>query len=103
MNGSPSTLSSNSSSGGASIIVDFAPEPIIVRLLLIVICSLYVPGSTFIVSPGLEAFIAACIVGKSVGTVIPGLQNFTELVHNPSNGPSLQTYFLLLLSESFGG
>ena len=50
-----------------------------------------------------EAFIAACIVEKSVGTVISGLQNSTELVNNPSNGPSLQTYFLLLLSESFGG
>jgi hypothetical protein len=56
------------------------------------------------VSPGFEAFIAAWIEGKSVGTVITGLQNFNELVNNPSNGPSLQTYFLLLLlSESFGG
>ena len=55
--GLPITLGSNSSTGGDSIIVDFAPEPIIVRLLLIVICSVYVPGSTFIVSPGFEALL----------------------------------------------
>ncbi len=50
--------------------VVLAPDHIIVRLLLIVICSVYVPGSTFIILPGVAAFIAACIVGKSVGTVI---------------------------------
>ena len=96
------TLGSMSSSGGDSTIVDSEPEPIIVKFLLIVICSVYVPGNTFIVSPGFEAFIAACIVGKSVGTVISGLQNSTELTKKPSNGPFLHTYFLLL-SEPFGG
>jgi len=63
-------LTSNSSNGGASIIVDFAPEPIIVRLLLILICSVYVPGNTFIRSPSFAAFIADCIVGKSIVTTI---------------------------------
>ncbi|MGC2308568.1 MAG: hypothetical protein WA461_09195 [Nitrososphaeraceae archaeon] len=58
-----------SSTAGAWIIVDLAPEPIRVRLLLIVICSVYVPGSTLIVSPGLAASIADCIVGKSDGTL----------------------------------
>jgi hypothetical protein len=44
---------------GALIIVDFEPEPIIVRLLLIVSCSVYVPGNTLITSPSLAAFIAS--------------------------------------------
>jgi hypothetical protein len=78
---------------GVSIIVDFAPEPIIVKFLLIVSCSVYVSGNTFIVSPGFEAFIAAYIVGKSVGTVIStGLQNSTELTKKPSNGHVLHSY-----------
>jgi hypothetical protein len=58
------------STSGASIIVDFAPEPMIVRLLLIVICSVYVPDNTLITSPSLAASIASCIVSKSIGTTI---------------------------------
>ena len=42
MDGGPTIPGSSSSNGGASIMVDFAPEPIIVRVLLIVICSMYV-------------------------------------------------------------
>jgi len=55
---------------GASIVVDLAPEPIIVRLLDMTSCSVYVPARTLIVSPPLAASIAFCMVGKSVGTVI---------------------------------
>ena len=53
----------------ALITVDFAPPPVRVKVLGIVICPVYVPESTLIVSPAL-ATIAACNVGKSVGTVI---------------------------------
>ena len=53
----------------ALITVDFAPAPVRVKVLVIVICSVYVPGST-IVSPALAASIASCNVGKSFGTVI---------------------------------
>ena len=59
MYGRPITLGSNSSNGGASIIVDFVPEPMIVRSLLIVICSIDVPGNTLIISPSLAASIAS--------------------------------------------
>lgn len=70
MLGIPSTCGSNSV--GALIMVDWAPVPTSVTLLLIVSCSVYIPGSTFIVSPGLAASIADCIVGYSLGTVIRG-------------------------------
>lgn len=72
MYGSSAVLGSSSPDGGASIIVDFAPEPKIVKLLFIVICSVYVPGNTFIISPSFAASIADCIVAKSVGTIISG-------------------------------
>jgi hypothetical protein len=48
---------------GALMIVFSEPVPTRVRLLLMVSCSLYVPGSTFIVSPGLAASIADWILG----------------------------------------
>jgi hypothetical protein len=54
---------------GALIMVDFAPDPVIIRFLLITICSVYVPGRTFIVLPELAALTAACIVGNCVGRV----------------------------------
>jgi hypothetical protein len=54
----------------ALITVDFAPAPVRVKVLIIVICSVSVPGSTLIVSPALAASIAPCNVGKLFGTVI---------------------------------
>ena len=70
MYGGPTMLGSNSSNGGDSIMVDFAPDPTIVRLLVILSCSLYVPGNTLITSPSSAALIASCIVSKSIGTTI---------------------------------
>ena len=46
----------------ASIIVFELPLPIRLRLLPTVTVSLYVPGPTRIVSPGLEALTAPCMV-----------------------------------------
>ena len=60
MNGFPRMLVFNTA--GTLIKVDFAPDPVSIKFLPIVICSVYVPGSTFTVFPELAAFIAACMV-----------------------------------------
>src|ERR1035437_2489654 len=82
-------------------IVRFGPAPSIVRGLVMLMLSLYVPAATVMVSPGLAALMAAWMVAKSAGTwIVAACATDAKPRHNAATTAKPQLHVFLFMIRS---